>query len=241
VKYWCQKPPIRKFIPQVFDWWFFNMQKKAAIQLSVSIIVILILSIVIFSGGLYLVTKFFTFAQETQATITAQAQKEIENRLIQSGEPMNLPFNKKAILIGQSHAFGLGVMNTFQNTETFAITMSFSNAYDTSNPTNPIVDTDKGYINENWIFTEQPPILNLGRNEIEVVPLSVIVGSQMQSTTPTRRSTTYVFNVCVYPAEISSPGNSDLCSIDTPPPIPRDEIRTRLHGQKIGKIYVEVP
>lgn len=213
------------------------MVRRGAIELSVSMVVILILSIVIFGGGLFLVGQFFSFAEQTQEKVSAQTQQEVENRLMQSGEPVSIPFNKAKILIGESKPFALGILNTFQDTDTFAVEMSFSNAFDTNNPAQPLVEPEKAAINEKWIFTEIPPIDNLKRNAVEVIPLSVLVGSEMAPGISTKRGVTYVFNVCVYPISITPP--TGLCSLE--PPIPKDRIRSELHGGKISKIYVEVP
>jgi len=211
-------------------------KRKAAMQLSVSMMVMLIISIVIFGFGIYLAGQVFTLAEQTEASISSQAQKEIENRIMQSGDPVTIPFYKKKVLTGESHAFALGILNTFKEKDTFIIEMSFSNAFDTSDPTQKLQEPDKSFINENWIFTEIPPLENVKRNEARVIPLSVQVNSEMADGVTTKRGATYVFNVCVYPLKVSAP--TGLCRIE--PPIPRDRIRSELHGKRISKVYVEV-
>jgi hypothetical protein len=74
----------------------FYQRRKAAMQLSVSMMVILIISIVIFGFGIYLAGQVFKMAEDTEASVSAQAQKEIEARIMQSGDA------------------GLGILNTFK-------------------------------------------------------------------------------------------------------------------------------
>jgi hypothetical protein len=114
--------------------------------------------------------------------------------------------------------------------------MRFSNAFNTADPTQKLQDPEPSFINENWIFTEIPALNGVKRNEAHVIPLSVMVGSEMADGVTTQRGATYVFNVCVYPESLATP--SGLCGF--PSPIPRDEIRSKLHGKRISKIYVEV-
>jgi len=214
----------------------FYKKRKAAMQLSVSMMVMLIISIVIFGFGIYLAGQVFTLAEQTEASISAQTQKEIESRIMQSGDPVSIPFNKKKVLTGESHAFALGILNTFKEKDTFIVEMSFSNAFDTQDPTQKLTEPDKNFINNNWIFTEIPPLENVKRNEAQVIPLSVQVNSEMAPRITTKRGTTYVFNICVYALKVSAP--TGLCRLELP--IPRDRIRGELHGKRISKIYVEV-
>ena len=209
------------------------MMNRGAFELSASMLVILILSVVIFGGGLYMVGRFFWVSDDIERGVLEQNRREFENRLMQSGEPVSIPFNKAKILIGESKPFALGILNTFQDSDTFVVEMSFSNAFDTNNPAQPLVEPEKAAINERWIFTEIPPIDNLKRNAVEVIPLSVLVGSEMAPGISTRRGVTYVFNVCVYPLSITTP--TQLCSLE--PPIPKDRIRNEFHSPKITNIY----
>ncbi|HLC84703.1 MAG TPA: hypothetical protein VJH22_02840 [Candidatus Nanoarchaeia archaeon] len=213
---------------------------RGAFELSASMLVILILSVVIFGGGLYMVGRFFWVSDDIERGVLEQNRREFENRLIQSGEPVSIPLNKAKILIGESKPFALGIINTYQDTDTFVVEMSFSNAFDTNNPAQAIPESNKGFINQRWMFSDLPPIDNLKRNAVEIIPLTVLVGSEMSPGIPTKHGVTYVFNVCVYTMSITPP--TSLCTIGADlGPIPLDKIRNELHGAKISKIYVEVP
>ena len=86
------------------------MRKKAAIELSVSFIIVLIISIVIFSMGIYLANKFFSHGQGMIFTFDERTMQEIEN-LLDDGSRVVIPFNNKVIHNGESDTFGIGVLN----------------------------------------------------------------------------------------------------------------------------------
>ena len=88
------------------------MKYKRGIQLSVTFLVIIIITMTVFSMSLYLIRQFFLATQEVEKQITADIQREVERRLAESGERVAIPLNKRTIKPGTSHAFGLGILNT---------------------------------------------------------------------------------------------------------------------------------
>ena len=107
------------------------MKKKAAIELSVNFLVILIICIVIFGSSLYILRKFFTHADTLRNTYDERTEKQIE-ALLDDGSKVAIPFDKKTISNGEFKTFGFGVLNiiNLQAENSFEISIKFNKAYD---------------------------------------------------------------------------------------------------------------
>lgn len=167
---------------------------RKAFELSVNFLVMLIISIVIFGGALYMVKQFFSSTQEIQKKVSAEIEAEIERRLVESGEQVAIPLNKAKLGLRESYAFGLGILNMLGEEKTFSIKMNFDRAFTKFNE--PITLTDGSFINKNWIFEELPPA-TIKNNDYEIVPLTVVADNRMSEDSTTAPGT-YVFNVCVF-------------------------------------------
>ena len=69
-------------------------QNRKGIELSINFIVMLILALAVFSGGIMFATKFFGHAEKVRASMDAQTEKQIE-KLLDSGSPVVIPINTK--------------------------------------------------------------------------------------------------------------------------------------------------
>lgn len=194
---------------------------KKAFQLSISFLVMLIISIVIFGGAIYMIKQFFTSTQKIQAEISTEIQQEIERRLIESGEQVSIPLNKITLQQGESRYLGLGILNMLGQEKEFGINIDFDRAYTKFNELIPLADA--GYIDNNWIFSDIPPVL-IKNNDYEIVPITVLADAKMSEDSYTLPGI-YVFNVCVFkgPAQTCQKGATNLYP-----------------EGKINKIYVEV-
>jgi len=108
------------------------MKKKGAIELSVSFIVMLIISIAVFSFGIYFVNRLFTHAIGTQLTFDERTSSEIEG-LLSEGLKVAIPFEKKTIYNGKFGKFGIGILNVVKNDLQFKTYIWFDAAYDGAN------------------------------------------------------------------------------------------------------------
>lgn len=110
------------------------MNKKAGFELSVNFLVILIICLVIFGSSIYLVRKFFTHAETIKMTYDERTEKEIE-RLLEDGDRVAIPFDKKTIHNGESKTFGIGILNMLDVaiSNTFETTIKFNKAFDKQN------------------------------------------------------------------------------------------------------------
>ena len=83
---------------------------KKGFELSATVIVLLVITIVIFIGSMFFLKTFFTGAQEIKGEIERSTQEQIEN-LLRTGDLVAIPLNKKTIKRGNGEIFGLGIRN----------------------------------------------------------------------------------------------------------------------------------
>jgi len=172
---------------------------KRGIELAVNFLVMLMLAIVVFGFGIYLVSAIFGEAELQQSQVSERVEAEVQKRLFQGGEAVAIPWNKKQIPIGESHTFGLGILNTYDQKKTFNVYVTYVEAYDRMGKQTPQdLGSDQGYINSNWIFANQPPV-ELNPNEHAIVSLPVLVASRMAddpAAVATQREYIYKFKHC---------------------------------------------
>ncbi len=108
--------------------------RKAAIEMSTGFIVMLIISLVIFTFSVYFAKQFFGGAQRLKDIYDERAEREIE-RLLDDGSRVAIPFDKKTISNGGFDTFGIGVLNVIglRAENNFRISIKFSKAFDRQN------------------------------------------------------------------------------------------------------------
>lgn len=203
------------------------MKGKKGFQLTATFLVILILTIVIFTGAIYFTQRFFSTAEEMRATIDRQTEAEIESLLFQEGSLVALPRFKKTIQRGKQGNFGLGVRNILEKTENFYVLVSFSRAF--SPDEEVITTTDSDYIDTKWLLYNPGPY-RIANNEFEMIPILANVDLSMAEGVSTQKGT-YSFNICVISGTI--PSGFDCSS--PPKPLP-----PAVYTGKVYKMYVEV-
>ena len=176
--------------------------------------------------GLYLIKQFFTVTGSVEKQVTADIQKEIERRLLETGDRVAIPLNKETVTQGGSKAFGLGILNVLGAEDTFYVKMEYSGHYTLDGDIVEGSLADPGYINDNWIFSNIPS-QTLKNNEQAVLPLTVQVGRRMSADTETMVDSTYVFNVCVFKTQTAAAGACQRGAQD-------------LYTNRLYKIYVDV-
>ncbi|MBI2146130.1 hypothetical protein HYU22_02210 [Candidatus Woesearchaeota archaeon] len=87
------------------------MHKKGAIGLAVDVLVIIIISLVILAGGITILYKFIGGAEQTKAQLDERTNQELERLLVDQGQQVALPLHTATIERGDSHVFGLGILN----------------------------------------------------------------------------------------------------------------------------------
>lgn len=173
---------------------------KRGLELSLTVIVLIILSIIIFIGGISLVWKFFAGAEEIKGGIEMQTKQQIESLLRQGNELVAIPINTKKAPVGSETTFGLGIRNIIAE-QGFYIQIDAAEPplYDQKGKEIQGVSASTEFIEENWLggFREQGPIM-IKQNQYELVPLRIRAASSVDFQSPTPRGSIVVFNVCVF-------------------------------------------
>lgn len=173
-----------------------KLQKsRKGIELPISMIIVMILTIIIFSFGIMIVFKSYRWATETTAEIDVSTQKQIEAALLEGKNLVAIPKNTAKAVPGQTVPFALGIRNIADKTE-FNTVLSFAGAYTLNEE--PINNADKTLIEKEWLggFAQQTGI-RIDRDQLETIPLRIKIGNNINNQDRTPKGT-YVFNICVY-------------------------------------------
>ena len=201
---------------------------KKGFELSATVIVLLVITIVIFIGSLYFLRQFYTGAEQIKGEIERSTQEQIEN-LLRTGDLVAIPLNKKIIKKGNGAVFGLGIRNVGAKKD-FTVITNFYRAFEVDGKTE--IPADPFYINDNWLLYSEGPY-QLDSNELKLVPISVTVDDAIDDYGTSTRAGTYVFNVCVFTGGVMM--DCDLEAFKSNG-IPED-----LYSKKVYQIIAEVP
>lgn len=161
------------------------MEKKGAFNLSIEIIVIVIISLVILSAGLLLLKKFIEGAEDTKILLDAKTEDELKRLLIDENKLVALSKNTAALYPGESHVFGLGILNIDgEKGKQFSISIALSKALNQENQ-----DMTQQVDTANWPRYNSEPI-SIKENEHWTEPILIKVP-------PEAKKGTYIFNVKV--------------------------------------------
>jgi hypothetical protein len=128
---------------------------KSGIELSINFLVIVIISIVMLTSGILLIKNYFGTAEDIKDQLDEQTISQIES-LLDEGDYISMPLNRKTISAGESSTFGLGVLNVLSGSPTtFDVNITLSRLVKkdkteaTQQELNSIPDP------ENWILYEE--------------------------------------------------------------------------------------
>jgi hypothetical protein len=187
---------------------------RKGLELSMTIIVLLIISVIVFIGSITLVWKLFAGAEEIKAGIDLQTKNQIEALLRSGNELVTIPVNTQQASVGQEKAFGLGIRNIAEDERGYYVLLGFSNIYDRAGK--PLSGADKEYVESRWLgnFISEGPIY-IARNKYEIVPLRVRTDTRIGENQPTPKGSIVVFNVCVFdtPLQDQTVCNADARSV----------------------------
>lgn len=212
------------------------MMRKKGFEMSVGIIVLLILSILIFSLSLYFLFKWFGSAEELKAVIDRQTQEQIVTALKSGNQLVAIPIAIQQITRGKSTTFGVGIRNIAAEKQ-FSMAAAFSGAYMPDGTS--ICSAEEPcatYIEEHWLGNfATTSTFTLKKNEEKVLPVLVKADLTVDSGRTTPKGD-YTFNVCVYDAPLRSDNSA-------PAPCTAGQFRNNpaaFYTQKIYQVTVKV-
>ena len=169
---------------------------KKGIELSMTVIVLLIISIIIFIGGITLLWKVFGGAETIKQGLDQQTQTQIQSLLREGNDIVAIPINTLQVVPGKPALFGLGIRNIKPQPKTFSVLLGSAGVYDRQGK--PIASS-KEYLEENWLGNFKTiGNINLAHNQDVTIPLHVRTTPYIDSydNRPPKGSLV-VFNVCV--------------------------------------------
>ncbi|SRR3989344_845108 len=161
------------------------MAKKGAIGISVEMLVVIIISLVVLSAGITLLYKFMAGAEDLRVQLDQRTTDEIQRLLIDEGKRVALPLHVTDLYPGESHIFGLGILNIDATQEDFYLNIQLDKAVDSArNDLSSQVQADK------WsLYNTEKMVIPRGAHRQE--PIFVTI----PAATP---KGTYIFNVNVF-------------------------------------------
>lgn len=186
------------------------------ITFSIGMIVMLILSVLIFSLSLYFLFDWFGEAESLQGEIDRQTQEQIEAALKTGNQRVAIPVSIKDVNRGSPVTFGVGVRNILAAKE-FSMSLAFSSAY---TPNGLKIAAEPTWMEQKWLgnFRTIEPF-TLKKNELRVIPVVIKADTNVGQSGVTKPGD-YIFNVCVWDS-----------------PAPRQCVKDQLANAYTGKIY----
>lgn len=165
------------------------MNKKGAIGLSINVLVIIIISLVVLGLGISMLYGFIGGAKKIKGQLDSRTDSELERLLTDQGQQVALPLHTTSIFRGDSHVFGLGILNINSETTTsdFTIEVELSRAIVENEE---ITTENLAERSVEWIVFNDEKI-TLAENEHKKEPILIEIPTDAPQAE-------YIFNVRVY-------------------------------------------
>ena len=151
-------------------------------------IVVLILSIVVFSFGVTMVFKFFQWGSEKTEEIDTETERQIMEAMRGGNDVVALSKKSTDTKPGIKTTIGLGI-NNILDTSKFTARITFDEAYAPDDKT--LLQVNKAETERKWLgsFRQQEPI-QIEKDKFVAIPITINAASSDKGT--------YVFNACVF-------------------------------------------
>src|SRR3989344_9341775 len=109
---------------------FLSSSKRGDISLSVNFLVIIMISLVVFGMGVTILYKIVDGSLDKKAELDARTEQELQRLLIDEGKRVALPFHIADIVAGESHIFGIGILNVETDNDQFRLEIMLDKVVD---------------------------------------------------------------------------------------------------------------
>ena len=174
------------------------MNKKAALELPVNMLVVVIISIVILASGITLMYKFVGGAEDFKKGIDAKTDAELERLLTDQGQKVALPLYTATVERGGTHVFGVGILSIMDGLTQFRVQVELSKVADAQEQ-DITASVDKMMV-EKWVLYN-PDLIGMEQNEHRKEAILVSVDD---AALPAQ----YIFNVKILLADGNQYGNT---------------------------------
>ena len=181
---------------------------KKGIEISVTYLVIIIVTILLFALSLYFLGIIGQGIQTISGELDQRTADQIEHLVRSENAIVALPFSVKETDLGDFAVFGIGIRNIGDTTD-FAVKVTFQGAYLPDG--RELLTADPAHIMQEWIGTSatSEPI-SIARETYEPYAITLRADSRI-STQHDTVPADYAFNVCVYQPSRGEPS----CTIDS--------------------------
>lgn len=166
--------------------------------MSVETLVVIIISLVVLAGGMTLLYKFIGGAEDTKDLLDQKTDDELERLLADQGKQVALPRNIATVERGESHVFGVGILNVDSagTGDSFTIDVNPNQGVDESGN---IMAINSDEIKSNWLLWNNGAIaISEGDHSKESILVKIPDGALKGE---------YIFDVLVYDAQGEQYGN----------------------------------
>lgn len=177
------------------------MHKKGAIELSMNMLVVIIISLIVLAGGITFLYKLLAGAGDIQKDLDSRTNAELERLLVEQGKQVVLPFRQATLERGEQSVFGLGILNIGAE-QGFQIQLSLQSAVNTQQEELGPATADV----QDWLLYNTEPF-TLAENEHRSEGILVQVP-------PTALPGQYIFSVRVLTAEGNQYGNVQMIIVE---------------------------
>lgn len=191
-------------------------KSKQGLEMSVSMIVTIIISLIVFITSIYL---FYNMVSKTKIIDEALSQLEedkIKELILAENRVIAIPFSTKPAKKGNYINFGIGIRNIDKELKSFGGIISFVNAFEDSDR-QKIISTDKKYIETNWLGNLQ----TLTPRQIKPADfdnlISIIKADSKTAPNQNTQKAYYLFYLCIYDKEKFTKDNIDIAKTECSP------------------------
>jgi hypothetical protein len=160
------------------------LKNKKGIQLSVNFLVIIIISLVVLGMGFTFLFKLFDQANQGKEDLDDRTEQALLRLLIDEGKRVALPLHIANLYGGDSHTFGIGVLNVALSGDEFWLHIELDSA---TNVNNEAINTDTS----EWVLYQGVSAIGIKEAEHRIEPIRVDVPGNA----PKGK---YIFNAQVY-------------------------------------------
>ena len=170
------------------------MNKKGAIGLSINAIVVIIISLVVLGGGISLLYKFISGAEQLKGDLDKRTADELERLLIDQGKKVALPLHVASVSRGDGHVFGIGILNSQDTEQSFFVNVKLRKVIDETEA--DITSQVSPQLVEEWVFyNTEALVISSGTHHKEAilvnVPNEALKGQYIFTATVTMSGVTY--------------------------------------------------
>jgi len=149
------------------------MSKKGAIELSMSTLVIVIISLVVLGLGVKLLYSFVSSGEQLKGQLDEQTEAELQRLLVDQGKQVALPLHQATLAGGESHVFGIGILNIGGVGDSFKLQVDLSQMIDPQQVPITTSNSQRQYILSWLIYNNEDMVIKESEHRSEPILVNI--------------------------------------------------------------------